>query len=195
MIKNVQENPNTLIDYFLTIGLNPSLPENSIDQQQYLVDLQIIILPEKHEPNIIPESENEQLYFHYFILKKHRIDLDGKKRIYLKCIYGNLSSNLAITEINFYRIPTKTHKEVIKAATDEIEPVPIGFYPNPAEFKIENRTGRKSQKKVLIYFGNFELSDELFKTEKDPKTCLVFFKLKKHKNSAWDIKEGKLAHQ
>ncbi len=94
----------------------------------------------------------------------------------MKCIYGNKSSTgkPPITEINFYRMPTKTHSEIMKAADDDVEPVPLSFYPSSAVIKIDQKIGRKSMKKILIYHGTFDLSDELFKTTIRPETCLVW---------------------
>ena len=103
--------------------------------------------------------------------------MDGNKHIFLKCTYADeaisASAIFPITEINFYRMPTKTHKEIIRAADDDVEPVSISFYPSSSYVKTDEKIGRRTQKKILIYYGDFDLSQELFGAPMQQMTCLV----------------------
>ncbi len=43
------------------------------------------------------------------------VDLDGCKRVYLKCTYASSrkEGREPITELSFYRMPTKDHNQVV----------------------------------------------------------------------------------
>ncbi len=109
---------------------------------------------------------------------KNSIDLDGNKRLYLKCIYDTSENPTCppITEINFYRIKHyQGNKQVlVKPETDIIEPVPIASYPTSASYTIEKATAGKAKKNVVVYKGNYDLTD-LLKGERQHDTCLVKF--------------------
>ena len=116
-----------------------------------------------------------------FILATVNLDLTGTKTLYLKCTYETIDNPVEnpITEINFYHIknlPADKHI-LIKPETDIIEPIPIGTYPHQASSKIEHAVVGKYKKNVVIYKGNYDLS-EILKAEVGENICLVFMTIK-----------------
>jgi len=105
------------------------------------------------------------------------LDLDGTKSLYLKCIYETDEDPVKepITEINFYRIKNyqKNNKVLIKPEADIIEPIAVGSYPCSAVYKIEKATAGKSKKSVVVYKGDYDLTD-LLKGEQKQDSCLVY---------------------
>lgn len=106
----------------------------------------------------------------------------------MKCIYDTAENPKLkpITEINFYRIKHyQGNKQVlVKPETDVIEPVPIASYPSSAIVKIEKATAGKAKKNVIVYRGNYDLTD-LLKGERQHDTCLVYFYASNIKNSVY----------
>ena len=108
------------------------------------------------------------------------IDLTGTKSLYLKCIYEDVYRPAInpITEIGFYQIRNYggNRRILIKPESDIIEPIPIGIYPSSATLRVEHVTAGKAQTNIIVYRGDYDLS-ELLNNECMRDSCLVIFKL------------------